>query len=324
MNSEPEHEKTDLYKDVTVSCETAREFLQNLDLTHPRWFRQHWVFRGQNDARWELKPSLFRNWDKDTSPGLELALIRLFISNANIANLPIPNNSLGYYSNALKPTVRQLSAGARYDFSHVVFAIAQHSGVPTRLLDFTHSPLIAAYFAADFSNLYNSLGMGSDQLAEYFRQCAHGVVEEGDVVAIVTELAQKVQERFELLPEEIAVWALQAQDVGDYTAIKLLEHPFTEILSLRMQMGLFLCDTEFEEEDVQQGRDWQSFDAKLAGLVETGGIFKLTMPYSQVDALRELLTLQRLSSAVVTPSYEAVAKQTTAVAYEVFGQIRNS
>lgn len=324
MSVETENDKNDLFKDVTVQSKTAREFLDNLDLTHPRWSRQNWIFRGQNHARWELKPSLFRKWSKGTNPGLELALIRLFISNANLAQLPIPNNSLGYYSNTFKPTVRELSAGARYDFSHVVFAIAQHSGVPTRLLDFTHSPLVAAYFAVDFTNLYSSLGMGADQLAEYFRQCAHCLVEEGDVVATVTELALKVRECYELLPEEVAVWAVQAQDLGDYTSIKLLEHPFMEILPLRMQKGLFLCDTEFTEEDVQQGKNWQSFDEKLAILIETDGIYKLTMPYAQIEALRDLLTLHRFSPAVVSPSYEAVAKQTVAVAYEMSSQNLNT
>ena len=318
MNDAQNKEKTDLFKDVTIQCETAREFLDNLDLTHPRWARQNWIFRGQNDARWELLPSLFRSWKIGTNPGLEIALIRLFISNANLAQLPIPNNSLGYYSNTFKPTVRQLSAGARYDFSHAVFAIAQHSGVPTRLLDFTHNPLIAAYFAVDFANLYNSLGIGSDQLSEYFRQCAHAVVEEADVVATVTEFALKVQEGFDQLPENVAVWAVHAQDLGDFTSIKLLEHPFMEILPLRVQQGIFLCDTEFAEEEVQQGHNWPSLDAKLATLIETGGVYKITMPYMEAEALDDLLTLHRLSRSVVSPSYEAVAKQTVAVAYEVF------
>lgn len=320
MNNTPNNEKADLFKDVTIHCKTAREFLENLDLTHPRWSRQNWIFRGQNDARWELMPSLFRRWPKGTNPGLELALIRLFISNANLAQLPIPNNSLGYYTDAFKPTVRQLSAGANYDFSHVVFAIAQHSGVPTRLLDFTHSPLVAAYFAVDFTNLFSSLGIGPSQLAEYFRQCAHSVVEEADLLATVTELAIKVQEGYDRLPENIAVWAIHAQDPGDYTSIKLLEHPFMEILPLRMQKGLFLCDTDYYETELQEGQGWQSFDAKLAQLIETDGIYKLTMPYAQAEALVDLLTLHRFSPAIVTPSYEAVAKQTVAMAYEIFSQ----
>lgn len=324
MTNAENNEPTDQFSDVTIHCETAREFMDNLDLTHPRWSRQNWIFRGQNDARWELVPSLFRSWIQGTNPGFELALIRLFISNVNLAQLPIPNNSLGYYSDAFKSTERQLSAGARYDFSHVVFAIAQHSGVPTRLLDFTHSPLIAAYFAVDFTNLYNILGIGSSQLAEYFRQCAHSFVEEGDVVATVRELALEIQERHDMLPEEVAVWAVHAQDLGDFTSIKLLEHPFMEILPLRMQKGLFLCDTDFAEASVQHGEHWPSMDAKLATLIETDGVYKLTMPFSEAEALNELLTLQRFSPAVVTPTYEAVARQTVAVAYEIFEQNRQS
>ncbi len=318
MSNAPKKENIDPFKDVTVHCETAREFMDNLDLTHPRWFRQNWIFRGQNDARWELTPSLFRNWSKETNPGLELALIRLFISNANLAQLPIPNNSLGYYTNSFKPTVRQLSAGARYDFSHVVFAIAQHSGVPTRLLDFSHSPLIAAYFAIDFGSLYESLGLASDQLAQYFRCCADCYTAGNDVEATVAELVDRVKLSMKNLPGEVAVWAVQAQDLGDYTSIKLLEHPFMEILPLRMQKALFLCDTEFAEEDVQRGRSWPSLDSKLATLIDTNGIYKLTMPYEEAEALNDLLTLHRFSPAVVKPSYEAVANQTVAVAYEMF------
>ncbi len=318
MNNAPENNKIDPYEDVTVHCATAREFMDNLDLTHPRWSRQNWIFRGQNDARWELVPSLFRKWKNDTNPGLELALIRLFISNANLAQLPIPNNSLGYFSSVLKPTVRHLTTGVSYDISHVVFAIAQHSGVPTRLLDFSHSPLIAAYFAIEFTSLYESLGLASEQLAQFFRHCADCYTNGDDVEATIAELVEKVKRSMDNLPEEVAVWAVHAQDVGDYTSIKLLEHPFMEILPLRMQKGVFLCDTEFAEQDVQQGQTWPSLDAKLATLVETDGIYKLTMPYSEAEALHKLLTLQQCSWAIISPSYEAVAKQTVALAYQMF------
>ena len=324
MSSETENEKNDRFKDVMISCETAREFLDNLDLTHSRWSRGHWIFRGQNDARWELVPSLFRVWDKDTNPGFELALVNLFISNANLANLPIPNNSLGYSSSAFKPTVRQLSTGRTYDFSHVVFAVAQHSGVPTRLLDFSHSPLVAAYFATEFTNLYDSLGLASDQLAQYFRLCADSYTDSGDVEATVAELVQNVKSSMDKLPKEVAVWAIQVHDMDSLTSIKLLEHPFLEILPLRMQMGLFLCDTEYVEPNVQEGIGWKSFDSKLTKLVETGGIYKLTMPYSQGPDLCELLTLLRIYPDVITPSYEAVAKQTVAFANENFKQIQDT
>lgn len=318
MNCGPEDERVDLFESVTIHCETAREFMDNLDLTHTRWSRQNWIFRGQNDARWELMPSLFRYWDTNTNPGLELALIDLFIRNANLVNLPIPNNALDYASYAQKPTKRELNTGGSYDFRHVVFAIAQHSGVPTRLLDFTHSPMVAAYFAADYVNLYEKLGVGSDQLAEYFRQSVAALAEGGDLKKTVTKYWNTVNDAQERLPERIAVWAIQAQDIDLLTTLLVLDHPYTEILPLKMQMGLFLCETEFVEIDVLRGHRWRSFDTKLMPLAQTNGIYKLTLPWDERHALLELLRRRRIFFGSLLPSYREVAKRTVELAYEMF------
>ncbi|MCE2473752.1 MAG: hypothetical protein J4G18_17990, partial [Anaerolineae bacterium] len=100
---EQKPDSPDPFEAVTDSSDTAEEFLQKLDLVNVRWDSStFWMFRGQNDARWELEPSLFRNWDEDTNPGYELDLIESFISTANIPNLPIPGNSLGFRSHTHK------------------------------------------------------------------------------------------------------------------------------------------------------------------------------------------------------------------------------
>ena len=159
MNSEKRQDKKDLFADVTYSSANATEFLRTLDETDDRWSNGRWVFRGQNDARWELIPSLFRIWDDSKPPEYELNLIDSFIQFSNLVKLDIPNNSLDYvHRTGKKNTVRDFVKGVSYDFSHIVFAIAQHYGVPTRLLDFSHSPLVAAYFAADITNLVSDLG----------------------------------------------------------------------------------------------------------------------------------------------------------------------
>lgn len=320
MSDAPKEEKVDLFKDVTIPCKTAREFLDNLDPTHPRWSRENWIYRGQNDARWELLPSLFRNWNRDTNPGLELALIDLFIRNANLVNLPIPNNALDYASYAQKSTKRELTTGGSYDFRHVVFAIAQHSGVPTRLLDFTHNPMVAAYFAADYTDLFVNLGVGSDQLAEYFRQSVATLAEGGDLKSTVTDFWNTVNDAQERLPENIAVWAIQAQDIDMHTTLLILDHPYTEILPLKMQMGLFLCETEFVEIDVLRGQEWRSFDTKLLPLAQTNGIYKLTLPWDERHDLLELLRRNRIFYGSLLPSYQEVAKRTVELAYEMFTQ----
>ena len=79
----------EIYKDpfdiepVKDPSATAKELLEKLDLAHDRWnSNSFWIFRGQNDARWELEPSLFRNWDEGTRSDYEINLIDNFIRTA--------------------------------------------------------------------------------------------------------------------------------------------------------------------------------------------------------------------------------------------------
>jgi hypothetical protein len=89
-----------------------------------------WAFRGQKDARWPLLSSLSRYLDafiadKSTWRLREERAIRIFRRKAH-----------NYLSDAsvLANDLRCL-------------ALMQHHGAPTRLLDFTKSPFVAAFFA---------------------------------------------------------------------------------------------------------------------------------------------------------------------------------
>ncbi|WP_435011051.1 FRG domain-containing protein [Tundrisphaera lichenicola] len=94
--------------------------------------RPPFVFRGQPCSKWQLKPSLLRH------------LERLVIDSAQAIQLE-------------KTALDEFRAEAHYHISPIIFmsaknhfdwwAIMQHYGAPTRLLDWTASIFVAAYFA---------------------------------------------------------------------------------------------------------------------------------------------------------------------------------
>ena len=82
---------------------------------------QRWLFRGQADARWTLSPSVHRGY----TPQQERYLTNEF---------------------RVRARSRYFSCPMSDDYPGWL-ALMQHYGLPTRLLDWTYSPLVAAFFA---------------------------------------------------------------------------------------------------------------------------------------------------------------------------------
>jgi hypothetical protein len=157
---------------TTINTESAKEFWDLLSPERPflpRVAPEHFLYRGQRNSEWHLTPSLFRKANLDKagsylwgSPHLqiddvtffEFQTLRLLIGYCDETGLPIPHdspelresfdiNKPGELAQALINPNRRLPA--RY---HPVMALAQHYGLPTRLLDWTRRSCVAAYFAA--------------------------------------------------------------------------------------------------------------------------------------------------------------------------------
>ena len=298
----------DPFAEVTDHSVKADEFLQKLDLANEKWSTPQgdsWVFRGHNDATWELIPTLFREWTQDTPPDYEINLINNFIRTVNLVHLPVPTNSLNFITRyGEDSTLRAFSDGKTFDFTHVVFALAQHSGVYTRLLDLTHDPYIAAFFACDSSKLEEKLGLTRDTMAQSFVDCLNHRNNTNQVVRILQEFFAQYTAAKAELPRDVAVWAIRAKSLNG-TTLRLLHHSYDEILNLRLQKGLFLLETENYEVN---SNSWRAFTDKLTTLIAANGIRKLTLPFDEKDNLRVLLKRKLVSPLYLKPSYEYIAK----------------
>jgi hypothetical protein len=246
---------------------------------------ESWIFRGQADADWELSPTACRNGAKaeflkylgnDHSrlsiPELESRVVAEFCTLLDRAGLEVPGDQP-----SLREQKKSLPAQPSSEFppqSKVwMFALAQHYGIPTRLLDWSFSPLVAAYFASLEPAMFK---------AGRSRMASRG--------------------------QRFAVWALSSyfveHDLAPVAPIKLIMVPTTTNPNLHAQRGLFtLVSTRGLELpptilDVLHGLQ-DSFEGPV--------LYKLTAPFSSAPSLLRKLHLQGMHRATIFPGHQAVA-----------------
>jgi hypothetical protein len=179
----------------------SNEFKTDDILTSSLPGKSGYIFRGQSNSEWPVLPNAFRsntNWsnftpqppNENTQDRKKLLLqtlhaeatsIRLFLDSADTTGITTPVDYL-----VVQNTIDDLfklrdSQGHIEDFNlacdktyppkdfYRSMALAQHYGVPTRLLDWSESPFVSCYFAAEnVSSVSTNTNQNNNMIAIYY------------------------------------------------------------------------------------------------------------------------------------------------------------
>lgn len=115
---------------LVYKCSSVEDLVMNCHALTFEAMSGRWSFRGQRDSRWSLMPSLLR-------PGVRL-----------------PDGDPKEHEKRVLAYLRRVLSqdaalpSAILEDEDWLLTLAQHYGIPTRLLDWTKDPLTALYFAA--------------------------------------------------------------------------------------------------------------------------------------------------------------------------------
>lgn len=291
-------------------CNDTDELLDLIDPNNSYWSfkssprtdilnRNGWLFRGHMDSKWDLQPSAFRDgslsnfvwwldslspsWETDHFIVAELSAVKEFLKIADANGIPTPMTSdIGMIiSDCIFKTNHNLSHSDKIEVEMPPkqllesFSLAQHHGIPTRLLDWSY-------------NIYHSLFFAANDSWTHTNPNDDGY---------------------------LAIWAinkflLELDDIRT-SRIQLLHSPYSSNNYLMNQAGLFTYDSQANPYH-RENQKWQSqneiFENSQSSNSKINPVRKITIHWRHSKDILMKLVERRINPVSLMPTLDNVTK----------------
>lgn len=323
---------------TVIECKKAKDFLNEITPWNSRFDLSQFVFRGHSKETYKLLPNAFR--DKEHLNLNSIARLQLnrnfkfqkIVEHINFGDLAIQHASLEFH--VLRRFYRKANANGLYvprskfmshsmERSYVSFealmrlytynnwlerdlleiaSIAQHYGLPTRLIDWSYNPYTAAFFASN-GRPSRSKGkiclwmMNTNVLAEVFDATNSDV----KIYNPHYQWNDNARSQFGLFTHKVTTF-----DKDFFSMRKEFFYEFDETGKVPDDEKFDKMFTDFETFDDSVDRLVNDYNKKRKEPIKDDVLIKITLPDSEVNELNTQLRKINISEGSIYPGYSGV------------------